>query len=599
MNKHDYWKKRQTQLWNNLERDENVLKDKMAKCYEQELASLEKEIGSYFAKYGKNNVIQYRDLLQAVSDAERDKIYRNFEGFVENYPQYENLAQVRNSIYKLDRLQGLELSIKQQQLEIGAIEIDELTNHLAKTFKDNYQETAKVMGFTHDKLALQTIIDDDWINKSNFSESIWGNKDKLVNYLVNDFKSGIIRGDSFDKLMKQLRDRFSKQSNYNLSRLLTTEGTYVANQAMMKPFEDSGLYDEYEFVAVIDSHTSSICKGLDGEKFKIESKQVGVNFPPMHANCRSTFAMVIPDDLEQKVEAKNTKEDFSILDEIKNSGILEEDERYSQQIKKINDDYNAFFKESKAKRDANASIYRQGKQTFEQYKENDTKILAERSAYGNNIRDKLVPIKEKQIINARDKMRDIFAQYRNFGFVDVSPTDVFEKPNTKASKLLRKSLEYIPSDWIKNSAEHSVTHGKIETKIVTRGYHVGKTIALSGSDDNQIILTGIHEFIHETEHTRKGFSNIEKEFFEKRTIGEQIESLRKTSSGIGYNKDEVTKKDHFIDPYMGKVYKESSDGTQAYELATMGIEELYRAPAEFYKKDPEMFEWVAELLKNG
>lgn len=306
MNKHDYWKKRQTQLWNNLERDENVLKDKMAKYYEQELASLEKEIGSYFAKYGKDNVIQYRDLLQEVSDAERDKIYRNFEGFVENYPQYENLVPIRNSIYKLDRLQGLELSIKQQQLEIGAIEIDELTNHLAKTFKDNYQETAKVMGFTHDKLALQTIIDDDWINKSNFSESIWGNKDKLVNYLVNDFKSGIIRGDSFDKLMKQLRDRFSKQSNYNLSRLLTTEGTYVANQAMMKPFEDSGLYDEYEFVAVIDSHTSSICKGLDGEKFKIESKQVGVNFPPMHANCRSTFAMVIPDDYVDRYEKENS-----------------------------------------------------------------------------------------------------------------------------------------------------------------------------------------------------------------------------------------------------------------------------------------------------
>ncbi|MGT2958878.1 phage head morphogenesis protein [Streptococcus bovimastitidis] len=305
MDNHKYWKQRQTQLWNNLERNEQALQEKMAKYYSEQLFGLEKEIGSYFAKYGKNNVIEYRDLLQQMSKAEKDVIYRNFDGFAERYPQYKKLAPVRNSIYKLDRLQGLELSIKSQQLEIGAIEQEELTKHLAKTFKDGYQETAKVMGFTFDKVALQTIIDDDWINQENFSASIWNNKDKLVAYLINDLKAGIIRGDSYDKLLKQLRDRFSKQSNYNLHRLLRTEGTYVNNQAMMKPFEDSGLYDEYEFVAVLDSHTSSVCKGLDGQKFLMKSKQVGVNFPPMHPGCRSSFAMVIPDDYEQRYKEKN------------------------------------------------------------------------------------------------------------------------------------------------------------------------------------------------------------------------------------------------------------------------------------------------------
>lgn len=306
MNKHNYWKKRQNALWTSLERDENILKGKMDKYYSEQEALLEREIGAYFSKYGKDNVIEYRDLLQRLSKEDKDLLYKNYDNFVKKYPQYKDLAPVRGSIYKLDRLQGLELSIKMQQLEIGAIEQEAVSTHLAKTFKKGYKETAKAMGFKIDDVAVETLIRDNWTGQGDFSEAIWGNKQKLVNYLTTDFKNGIIRGDSFDKLTKQLRDRFSKQSNSNLNRLLTTEGTYINNQAMMKPFEDSGLYDEFEFVAVLDGHTSSICKNLDGQKFPMKSKQVGVNFPPMHANCRSTFAMVIPDDYVDRYEKENS-----------------------------------------------------------------------------------------------------------------------------------------------------------------------------------------------------------------------------------------------------------------------------------------------------
>lgn len=306
MNKHNYWKKRQSELWASLERDESILKDKMNKYYSEQETLLEREIGAYFSKYGEGNVIEYRDLLQRLSKEDRDLLYKNYDNFVKKYPQYKDLAPIRGSIYKLDRLQGLELSIKMQQLEIGAIEQEAVSDHLAKTFKKGYKETAKVMGFKIDDVAVETLIRDNWIGQGDFSEAIWGNKQKLVNYLTTDFKNGIIRGDSFDKLTKQLRDRFSKQSNSNLNRLLTTEGTYINNQAMMKPFEDSGLYDEFEFVAVLDGHTSSLCKNLDGQKFPMKSKQVGVNFPPMHANCRSTFAMVIPDDYVDRYEKENS-----------------------------------------------------------------------------------------------------------------------------------------------------------------------------------------------------------------------------------------------------------------------------------------------------
>lgn len=300
-----YWNDRQKQLWANLETSERALQTKLSKCYADEAKSLEKEIGAYFSKYGKDNVIEYRNLLQQLSKADKDLLYRDCERFAKKYPQHADLMPVRTSIYKLDRLQGLELSIKMQQLEIGAIEEAELTKHLTTAFKKGYQETAKTIGFQADKVSAELFINNDWTGKGNFSSSIWTNKDKLVDYLTNDFKTAIIRGYSFDKVVKQMSERFTVRSQSDITRLIMTEGTYVNNQAMMKPFEDSGLYDEFEFVAVLDGHTSSLCKGLDGQKFPMKSKQVGINFPPMHANCRSTFAMVIPDDYVDRYEKEN------------------------------------------------------------------------------------------------------------------------------------------------------------------------------------------------------------------------------------------------------------------------------------------------------
>lgn len=45
-----------------------------------------------------------------------------------------------------------------------------------------------------------------------------------------------------------------------------------------------------------------MCKDLDGEIFKLKDREVGINFPPMHVNCRSSFSVVIPDDYVDRYE---------------------------------------------------------------------------------------------------------------------------------------------------------------------------------------------------------------------------------------------------------------------------------------------------------
>lgn len=303
----EYSSKRQKELWDNLEKDEAKLIEKLTQFYREESHKLGKEIAEYFARYGKDNVIEYRSLLTRLSSADRKLLYERFDDFIEKYPQYKHLTDVRKSIYKLTRLEGLNESIKLQQLEIGAKEADRLHDYLIDLYGDTYYEMADSMGFgrtmlSFDKESAELLINKKWTQQKDYSDRIWENKSKLISYLTNDFKTSIIRGDSFNRVVKQMSERFVNRSRADIKRIVRTEGTRINNEAMMKTFDDSKLYDEYEYVAVIDRKTSDVCKDLDGEIFKLKDREVGINFPPMHVNCRSSFSVVIPDDYVDRYE---------------------------------------------------------------------------------------------------------------------------------------------------------------------------------------------------------------------------------------------------------------------------------------------------------
>lgn len=290
-----YWKDRQDDLWKLLEKDETVLIKNLNEYYEQQFKVLEKEIASYFSMYGKDNVIEYRNLLVGLSREDKKLLYEKHTKFMEKYPQYSHLLPIRESIYKLDRLQGLNYAILSHQVDMGIKEENEIRKHLEKVYGRAYAEINKEFNII-DREGAKFLLNQKWANGDNFSSSIWKNKEKLTNYLTNDFRDGIIRGDNYNKLVKQMRERFIGRSKSDIKRLIFTEGTHINNQAMMKPFADSGLYDKYEYVAVLDGKTSQVCRDLDGQEFKIKDQEPGVNFPPMHPYCRSTFNIVIPEE---------------------------------------------------------------------------------------------------------------------------------------------------------------------------------------------------------------------------------------------------------------------------------------------------------------
>ncbi len=88
----------------------------------------------------------------------------------------------------------------------------------------------------------------------------------------------------------------------------------------------------------------------------------------------------------------------------------------------------------------------------------------------------------------------------------------------------------------------------------------------------------IHELAHRQEYLSPDILKAEKEFYEDRTKGESLVRLKDVTNA-NYSKDEVTRVDNFLDPYMGKEYPDN----RAYELLTMGMDTLYAEPMELAK----------------
>lgn len=296
-----YWRDKTSQLWAGLEVDEATLLGKMDNEYSRQLAEFDKDIASYYSKYGKGNVIEYSTLMQGLSPAEKTMAIEKWADFTAKNPELTHLTPVRESIYKYNRLQGLQDSVLRQQLKIGVKDASMVKNHLISTgtagIRAGYtaQGMSDMMNAMNPK-QMEQLISKQWAKGYNYSDSIWKNKQKLADYLGNDFATGVSRGESYDSMIKKLNQRFTDVSKADARRLVYTEGTFTMNESMIQAFE--GRFEEYKFSAHIDSKTSDVCQGLNGQVFKVTDRMAGTNFPPMHPRCRSSFEIVIPDEAQ-------------------------------------------------------------------------------------------------------------------------------------------------------------------------------------------------------------------------------------------------------------------------------------------------------------
>ena len=273
------------ELQRDLEKGEEALKKKLSRLYDSEAKKLEKEIAYYYETYGKDNVLEYRDMMKKLTKEEATMLFEEMDNFFRLHPEYSALMPVRESIYKLNRLEGLQLSIMKQQLGLSSEEAALIGDHLLSYTISTYEGVQGLIPFNQFGGRAAKQVGQKIINDTDFEKRLQANREKLADYLNNDIAKGIVRGDSCDKLSKQICDRFDGVSRRSAYRLLYTEGTRMFNRANSEAFAEAGI-NQYRYCTAGDNRVCEDCDALEGNVYDLSEASDGTNYPPMHPWCR-------------------------------------------------------------------------------------------------------------------------------------------------------------------------------------------------------------------------------------------------------------------------------------------------------------------------
>ena len=296
-----YWLKRSEELDKVAKMTEKEVMKKLSALYRDAFRSIEKEVNDFMMKYAVDHKLDYATVTQMLTPIDlaeyNEKIQELHAMYRDTKSEYIKIEIERlKARSKITRLRALQDAINVELCKVTHEYQMTLEDTLIGLFSDQYAKACELMGVMAPGIpreAIKKIIEYPYAGKM-FSDRIWDNKDALVKYIQQDLTVGIIRGDSIQKMARQLKKDLNVLY-YQAERLVRTETNYAMNQAHLKGYKDSGVVEKYEFLAAIDSRTSKLCKNQNGKVYKLSEATVGVNYPPVHCNCRSTVIPVLED----------------------------------------------------------------------------------------------------------------------------------------------------------------------------------------------------------------------------------------------------------------------------------------------------------------
>lgn len=296
-----YWLKRSEELDKVATKVEKEVMKELSALYRDAFRSIEKEVNDFVMKYAVDHKLDYATVTQMLTPIDlaeyNQKIEELYAMYRDTGSEYIKIEIDRlNARAKITRLQALQDAINVELTKVTHEYQMTLEDTLIGLFTEQYKEVSDLLGIMApviNREAIKTIIEYPYAGKM-FSDRIWDNKDALVKHIKQNLTVGIIRGDSIQKMSRQLKKDLNVLY-YQAERLVRTETNYAMNQGHLKGYADSGVVEKYEFLAAIDSRTSKLCKNQNGKIYKLSDATVGVNYPPLHPNCRSTVIPVLED----------------------------------------------------------------------------------------------------------------------------------------------------------------------------------------------------------------------------------------------------------------------------------------------------------------
>lgn len=285
----EYWAKRTEKhaltMWKDVAKTESTIK----RYYLKQSADIKQLLAKFYQDYADVNGLSYAQATQALRGRQLQEVLFDLDG---TYTLQR----------EINRLEGLNLQIDKRLAELHNTTEEQLTNQLKLSYADGYyfaiySAQAQVgVGTAFNLLntkALEVALSQPYLGEF-YSDRLWHNKELLTRNLKRVLTDGIVNGKSYKSLARDLTDVMDTNYSY-AKRIIRTENAHIYNQATAQGYEESGFVKQYQILATLDNKTSKICQHEDLKIYDLKDKEVGVNFPPFHVNCRTSFVSYFDD----------------------------------------------------------------------------------------------------------------------------------------------------------------------------------------------------------------------------------------------------------------------------------------------------------------
>lgn len=423
----DYWEKRQTELMKRLEKGTERTIDSLIQSYEKATKDIQKEITKIFNKFSQDGKLSKEEAIKLLNTKETQQFY---DELLEQIGQIKDVDIKRKLLakynapaygYRISRYEALQKRIDIEIKKVAEIEKELTTERYMDTISETYyrnifniqQNLGYAFSFSNiDNKTINLLLNENWIDKANFSQRIWYNSEFLGKYLRTNLTASTMSGKSINKIAQELAD-YMNVGIYNAVRLVRTEVNHFANEAEMLAYEELEI-EKYRFIATLDNRTCEHCAELDNKIFNIKDRIPGKNYPPIHPNDRCTTVAEFDDDVVDGLQRR-------VRDENGKTILVSQDMTYQQWY----DKYVKNPQEEKIK------PYIIGKIDKNRYKSME-----------NNITTKDVVLLPKQIKHIEERHKGVYSKYKNkLNNILDDPDYIFKDPKHKNTALLIKKYD--------------------------------------------------------------------------------------------------------------------------------------------------------------
>ena len=291
--------------------------------YRKAQKQIEQQINAWYGRFATNNGITIQEARRMLTARELKELKWDVQEYIrygeENAINGQWVKELENASarFHISRLEALKLQTQQSLEVMFGDQLDTLDQTMRDVYKSGYYRTAYEVqrgcgvGWdfaTLDDKQISKIINKPWAaDGSNFSQKVWGNRQKLVNELNQTLTQNIVLGQDPQKAIDAIAKKMNT-SKVNAGRLVMTEEAFFSSAAQKDCFAELDV-EQFEVVATLDSHTSEICQDMDGKHFPMSQWEVGVTAPPFHVNCRTTTVPYFDDDFDPVGERAARGED--------------------------------------------------------------------------------------------------------------------------------------------------------------------------------------------------------------------------------------------------------------------------------------------------